>query len=151
MGSLARVRASGGGVLKRLRRIARIALRVVAGLVVLVVLLVALLHTPWGKSFVRGRIEAKLAQAVNGRVTLGGVDYGLLFSHVELEDLSIRDHDDHPALAIASIHVALDRGSLLHGAPVIDELAVDGLVANIVQTGDAKTNLAGLFKPSGSP
>jgi hypothetical protein len=151
VGSLARVRASRGGVLKRLRRIVRIALRVAAGLLVLVVLLVALLHTSWGKSFVRGRIEAKLAQAVNGHVTLGSVDYGFLFSHVELKDLAIRDHDDHPALAIASIHVALDRGSLLHGAPVIDELAVDGLVANVVQTGDGKTNLAGLFKPSGSP
>lgn len=134
-----------------MRRIARIALRVVAGLVVLVVLLVAFLHTRWGKSFVRGRIEAKLAQAVNGQVTLGSVDYGLLFSHVELKDLAIRDHEGHPALAIASVHVALDRGSLLRGAPVIDELAVDGLVANIVQTGDGKTNLAGLFKPSGSP
>ena len=129
----------------------RIALRVVTGLLVLVVVLVALLHTPWGKSFVRGRIEAKLARAVNGHVTLGSVDYGFLFSHVELKDLAIRDRDDHAALAIASIHVVLDRGSLLHGAPVIDELAVDGLVANVVQTGDGKTNLAGLFEPSGSP
>ncbi|MEO8845713.1 MAG: translocation/assembly module TamB domain-containing protein [Kofleriaceae bacterium] len=137
-----------------MRRIARIALRVVAGLVVVVVVLVALLQTPWGKSFVRGRIEAKLGHAVNGHVTLGSVDYGILFGHVELKDLAIRDRDDRddpPALAIASVHVALDRGSLLRGAPVIDELAIDGLVANIVQTGDGATNLAGLFKPSGSP
>ena len=137
--------------MKRLRKILRIALRVVAGLLVLMVLLVALLHTSWGKSFVRGRIEAKLGQAVNGHVTLGRVDYGFLFSHIELKDLAIRDHDDHPTLEIGSIHVALDRGSLWHGRPVIDELTVDGLVAHVVQTGDGETNLAGLFRPSGSP
>ena len=49
------------------RRVLRVTGRVLAGLLVLVALLVAFLHTPWGKSFVRGRVEKILAKKVNGK------------------------------------------------------------------------------------
>ena len=134
-----------------MKRALRWLLRIVLAVVAIAVILVALLHTPWGKSFVRGRIEAKLAAAVDGKVSLGSVDYGFLFKHVELKDLAIADRDGKPALAISSLGVVLDRMSLVHGAPVIEDLEIAGVSATIVQTRDGRTNLAGLFKPSGSP
>ena len=134
-----------------MKRVLRWALRVVLALIALVVILVALLHTPWGKSFVRGRIEAKLAAAVDGSVHLGGVDYGFLFSHIELKDLEIRDRNGKQAIAIGSLHVVANRRSLLRGAPEISDLAIDGVVVTMSQGADGRSSLAGLFKPSGSP
>ncbi|MEO8554924.1 MAG: hypothetical protein ABI678_33325, partial [Kofleriaceae bacterium] len=133
------------------RRVLRWLVRGLLALIVLVAILVALLHTPWGKSFVRGRIEAKLAAAVDGRVHLGAVDYGFLFSHLELKDLEIRDRDGKPALAIGSLHVVANRMSLLRGAPEISDLAIDGLAVTAHVGADGRSSLAGLFRPSGSP
>ena len=134
-----------------IRTVARWLLRVVLAVVALAIIVVALLHTPWGKAFVRRRIEAKLAAAVDGRVSLGAVDYGLLFDHLDLKDLAIADRDGKPALAVGSLRVVLDRMSLVHGAPVIDDLEIAGIDATIVQGRDGRTNLKGLVKPSGSP
>ncbi|MEO8702200.1 MAG: translocation/assembly module TamB domain-containing protein [Kofleriaceae bacterium] len=130
------------------RRILRIVGRLVAVVVVLVVVLVIFLHTPWGKSFVRGRIEAKLGAAVNGTVTIGSLDYGFLFKTIELGNVEIRDASGKPAIAVGSIAVELDRGSLLDKKPLIPELAITGLAVTVVQNADGTSNLTGLFKPS---
>ncbi len=123
----------------------------VAALIAIAVILLGVLHTSIGRSFVRGRIAAKLGQAVDGTAELGAVDYGFLFSHLELHDLVIHDREGREAVKIAALHAVVDRGSLLRGAPVIEELAIDGLDATIVEGAPGKTNLTGLFKPSGSP
>lgn|GEM_PF-6707743 len=132
------------------RTLVRILLITLASVIVVLLILLGVLHTSVGKRFVRGRIAAQLARAVDGTVALGSVEYGFLFSHLELKDLVIHDRDGKDAIRIAHLHVVVDRGSLLHGAPVIEDLAIDGLEATIVQTADGKTNLTGLFKPSGS-
>ncbi|HET9989578.1 MAG TPA: hypothetical protein VFQ65_13695, partial [Kofleriaceae bacterium] len=134
-----------------MKRVLRWVLRGVLVLIAIAVILVAFVHTPWGKAFVRRRIEAKLAAAVDGKVSLGAVDYGFLFRHVELKDLAIADRDGKPALAVASARIVLDRMSVVHGAPVIEDLEVTGLTATITQTADGHTNLAGLLKQSGAP
>ncbi|MEO6775448.1 MAG: translocation/assembly module TamB domain-containing protein [Kofleriaceae bacterium] len=135
---------------RRVKRVLRWVLRGVLALVALVVILVAFLHTPWGKAFVRWRIEAKLAAAVDGSVSLGAVDYGWWFGHVELDHLAFASRDGKPVLAIASVRLALDPMSLVRGAPVIEDLDVAGLSATIVETARGRTNLTGLFKPTGA-
>ena len=130
------------------RRIVRIASRLLGAIVLLVVLAIAFLHTSWGKSVVRGRIESKLAAAVNGEVKLGSLDYSFMFGEIELGGLEIRDASGAPAISIAAITVDLDRSSVLDGAPVIDDLKIDGLEVSVVQTADGRSNLTGLFKPS---
>jgi hypothetical protein len=59
------------------RRAVRITGKLVLGVLGLVLVLVIFLHTSWGKSFVRGRIESKLNAMTTGSVTLGELDYGL--------------------------------------------------------------------------
>ena len=130
------------------RRIARIAGITLASLVGLVVLALVFLQTPWGKSFVRGRIEAKLAAAVNGQVSLGSIDYSFLFHDIELGDLKISDAQGRPALGVRAVRVALDRGSLVAGTPVIEKLAIEGLDVQLVKSADGRSNLTGLMKPS---
>lgn len=130
------------------RRIVRGVAWALGVLVLLAVLAVVFLHTPWGKRIVRGRIEARLAKTFTGGVTLGSLDYGFLFSRVELGDLVINDPTGAPAIRIGSLDAALDRGSLLAGAPVIDVLALDDVDVRIVEGPDGRTNLVGLAAPS---
>lgn len=130
------------------RRVLRGVKWTVATVLVLVVVLVAFLHTSWGKSVVRGRIESRLANLVNGEVTLGSLDYGFLFSDVELGEFEIKDASGRPAIRIASLSATIDRGSLLDGTPLLEDLKIDGLAVQVIQTADGKSNLTGLFKPS---
>jgi hypothetical protein len=134
-----------------MRRVLRIVGKLLLGLVVLVVLGFVFIHTPWGKSVVRGFVESKLADKVTGKVTVGSIDYSLLFRSIELHDVEIRDGADRPAITVAVITADLDRGSLLHGAPVVDDLVVDGVSATIIQNADGTTNLTGLARPSSEP
>lgn len=119
------------------------------GLVVLVVLLLAFLQTPWGKSIVRGIVQGKLAGKINGSVKLGSIDYSFLFRDIELGNLEIRDAAGQPAAKLASLAVTIDRGSLIKGSPVIDQLAIRGLDVTVVQNADGTTNLDTLAKPAG--
>ncbi len=131
------------------RRAVRIAGKLAAGLVGLVVLLVIFLHTPWGKSVVKGRIESKIAGMLDGgSVSLGELDYGFLFGSIELGRLEIRDRSDKPAISIDRIALDLDRGALLGGALKMDELSLTGVDINVVKNADGTSNLTGLFKPS---
>ena len=130
------------------RRIARLAVISVAVVIVLVALAVGLLHTRWGKAWVRGRVEHRLAETFRGGATLGSLDYGFLFSDVELGDLTINDAAGRPAIRIGSLRAELDRGSLVNGTPVIEDLAITGLHVALVEGADRRSNLVGLTAPS---
>ncbi|MFT3697485.1 MAG: translocation/assembly module TamB domain-containing protein [Kofleriaceae bacterium] len=134
-----------------MKRAWKIVRRVLIGLIVLVAIALILIHTPPGKRFVRGRVEAKLAERVNGTVSIDEVDYGFLFNHIELKHLVIRDAAGRDAVVVGALHVVPDRMSLVHGTPVIEDLAVDGVIAKVVQAADGTTNLSTLFKPSTQP
>lgn len=130
------------------RRAVRVVGKLIAGLLLIVVLLVVFIHTPWGKSFVKGRIENKLNGMVNGSASLASLDYGFMFSSVELGGLEIRDAQDHKAIAVDRIALDVDRGELLGGALKIGELSVTGVDVDLVKHADGTSNLTGLFKPS---
>ncbi len=130
------------------RRALRITGKLVLGVLGLVLVLVIFLHTSWGKSFVRGRIERRLNAMTTGSATLGELDYGFLFSSIELGKLEIRDAQDKPAIKIDRIALDLDRGELLGGSLKIGELAITGVEVELVKREDGTSNLTGLFKPS---
>lgn len=131
-----------------LRRVAKVTGYVLGSIVMLVVLAVTFLHTPWGKSFVRGRVEKALAKKINGSVTVGSLDYGFLFGTVSLGNVEIRDASGGKAIAVHQVHLALDRGALLSKEIVLDELAITDLDVHLVKRADGTSNLTGLFKPS---
>ena len=133
------------------RRIARVLGYLVATLAMLLVIAIAALQTRWARSWLRGRVEAKLAAAFDGRATLGALDYSLLFSHVELDNVEIRDRAGRVAVRVAAIEAELDRGSLVRGAPVIDELVITGLAITAVVDATGHTNLADLATSPGQP
>ena len=130
------------------RRVVRALGKLGAGLLGVVVLILIFLHTPWGKSFVKGRIESRLGAMVNGSASLGELDYGFMFGSLELGKLEIRDASDKPAIKIDRIALALDRGALLGGSLKMDELSITGVDVQVVKHADGTSNLTGLFKPS---
>ncbi len=131
------------------RRVIRAVLILLASVVTLAVLAVAFLHTRWGKEVVRGRIEAKLGARVNGSVHIGSLDYTFLLGNIHVGDVRISDATGRPAVAVSAIDVALDRSSLVAKDPLIETLAVRGLSVTLVKSADGRSNLTGLFKPSG--
>lgn len=130
------------------RRVVRIFGKLVLALITLVVAVVIFLHTSWGKSVVRGRIESRLNAMVNGSATLGELDYGFMFGSVELGKLEIRDAQDKPAIKIERVALDIDRGALLSGSLKVGELAITGVDVELVKRDDGTSNLTGLFKPS---
>ncbi|MBX3157023.1 MAG: translocation/assembly module TamB domain-containing protein [Deltaproteobacteria bacterium] len=129
------------------RRLLKIAGIAVASIVALVALLVVFIHTPWGKSFVRGRVEARIQKMVHGEVRIGELDYTFFFGEITLRDVEIKDASGRRAIAFASLSAELDRGSILDGTPLIPDLRIEGVAAEIVQNADGTTNLTGLFIP----
>jgi hypothetical protein len=130
------------------RRALRALLVLLATLVVLVVLAIGFLHTRWGKDVVRGRIEAKLAAAVNGTVKVGSLDYTFMLGEVHVGGIEIADAAGRPAIRVDRLDVDLDRGSLLARDPLIERLGVHGLALTVVKSADGRSNLTGLFKSS---
>ena len=125
------------------RRVARTLGKLGAGLLGVIVLVLIFLHTPWGKSFVKGRIEAKLGAMVNGSASLGELDYGFMFGSLELGKLEIRDASDKPAIKIDRIALDIDRGALLGGSLKMDELSITGVDVSVVKHADGTSNLTG--------
>ncbi len=131
------------------RRIVRWFVLLVVGLLALVGLLLGFLQTPWGKDLVRTRIEAKLGAKLNGSITIGSIDYSLLFRDLELHDVVIRDSAGRQAVAIGSLSATLDRMSVIDKAPVIEELTIAGLeVTTAHLDGIAKSSSGGTSFPS---
>jgi hypothetical protein len=120
--------------------------------VVLAVLGLVWLHSGWGKSFVRGKLEAKLAASSRGTVTIGALDYTFLFGEIRIGDIEIHDAAGRPAIHVGSIVADVDRRSVLAGSPIVESLAIDDVALDVVQARDGTTNLTGLFVPAdGNP
>lgn len=130
----------------RLRKLGRVAAWTGLTLVTAIAAALIFASTPWGKELARARIEKALSKKINGAVSIGAVDYTFLFSEVEIRDLRIDDAAGDPAIALERLAVDLDRASLVHGAPVLERVAIDGLDVDVVKRADGTSNLTGLFK-----
>ena len=133
---------------KRRRRWARIALRITAGLVLLVVLLVGLVHSSWGKEKIRSRIEAKLSARVVGQVSIASLDYGFLFSELELRGIEIRDVRGETVIAVEEVSFQLDRWSSIGGTISIDDARIEGVRVAVNVAQDGTNSLQSLFLKS---
>ncbi|MFT7579028.1 MAG: hypothetical protein ACI9MR_000690 [Myxococcota bacterium] len=113
---------------------------VTGSLLGLVCLILAFIHTPWGQDFLRGQIEAGLQKNWDGKVTLGGLEFGL-FDHVALSDLTIAQPDGKKVVQVKRVDVDLDWSSLLSKPLTVEKLALDGLTIDLVQFDDGTSNI----------
>ncbi len=114
--------------------------------VVLVALVLGFLHTGPGQDLVRNKIVERVAGRMNGSIEVGTFEFAL-FGDLALGDVVLSDENGKAVVTLGKLAVSPDWGSLLEGNPVINEVAVDGVVLNIVQYEDGSSNLKKLFKP----
>lgn len=117
----------------------------VAALVLLALIGVGFLHTGPGKSLVRGFIEGKLNDRVNGTVTLGAIDYAL-FGDLGVSELVFKDAEGKQVLRLGSLEIAPSWGDLFGGSVVIDHIVLDGLDVDAAAYDDGSTTFTRLFK-----
>ena len=139
-------------------RLARVVRGVLFTLLTLVLLIVALvagalfyLTTDSGKERVRALVERRLQERINGKVTLGSLDYELL-GEVRLGALVIVDEDGKDAVTLEQLRVAPAWRELAGGEVIaLDDVALKGLHVTLVKDADGSSNLKRLVKPQPEP
>src|SRR5439155_10780661 len=107
----------------RVRRWARrILLGLVATLALLVIAIVIMLHTDWGRDFVRRRVEVALARSFPGGARLGRLD-GSVFGELVVHDLELDDLDHRPIVTVATARFRLALLPLVNSTARFDALA----------------------------
>ncbi|MCE7890212.1 MAG: translocation/assembly module TamB domain-containing protein [Myxococcales bacterium] len=130
-----------------LARLGRALAVVLAGLVVLVLALIGYLHSQSGQELLRERVEARLAERVNGSVRLGRL--GLrLFGSIELHGVVLADASGKPVIELDALSVTPSWRELSSGHIVIQRVALSGVRVGMTQDADGLSNLKRLFKPS---
>lgn len=126
---------------KRWRR----ALTLVVGVpLTVLVVAVALLHTGWGKSRVKGLLVAKLAERVDGTVAIGGLDYRL-GGTITVRDVRLTGRDGVEAIALPELEIVPEWGALLRGKTSFKSITLRHLAVAVARGEDGRTNLQRLF------
>lgn len=131
----------------RLRRVARGLGYLLLGIVVLVGIALGYLHTSSGQERLRALVEARLAQRVNGSVTVGKVGFAL-GGDLVLGDVHIRDQRGDEAIGLGKLRVAPAWGRLLGGNLELAALEVEDVSVHLVKNADGTSNLSTLFVKS---
>ena len=126
---------------KRWRR----ALTLVVGVpLTVLVVAVALLHTGWGKSRVKGVLVAKLAERVDGTVAIGALDYRL-GGTITVRDVRLTGRDGVDAITLPELEIVPEWGALLRGKNSFKSITLRHLAVTVARGEDGRTNLQRLF------
>jgi autotransporter translocation and assembly factor TamB len=142
---------------RRLRKTARISLWALAGVGLLVLLVIGgaliALHTDWGREQIRKQVEAGLADAVTGEVSVGGVS-GSVLGDFAVQDVVIRPPEGAEgaeAIRIDRIEIDHNPMSLLSRTFHAQNLRLEGVHITANQGPDGEIDLAGLLAPEEEP
>ena len=91
-------------------------------LLLLVIILILFLHTPWGRSIIREKVESYLRTKFNTTVSIGDIDYRLP-NWLQLKDVLILD---------------LQKDTLLNGGNLYAEIDMLKLISQDVKVGGGK-------------
>ncbi len=127
-------------------RILRVVGFVLAVPLVLVALLLGFLHSGPGQRLLRDRVVSRVAERLNGTITVGALDL-TLFGELALRDVSISDDEGTEVVSLTTLEVLPRWSTLLGDAPVIERVTLDGVELRIVQHEDGSSNLKKLIKP----
>src|SRR5688572_17274380 len=78
----------------------------------LVILLILFLHTSWGRSIVRNKVESYLQTQFNSTVSIGDIDYRLP-NWIQLKDVLILDLQKDTLLSGGNLYVEIDMFKLI--------------------------------------
>jgi hypothetical protein len=107
---------------------------------------VGYLHTSSGNEWIRGKVEARLGQRVNGAARLGGLGFSL-GSGLTLRQLSLKDLAGTEVVYLEEAHVEPSLRQLMRGKVDVNEVRVRGVKLKLEQLEEGGTNLSRLFAP----
>ena len=127
-------------------RVARRVAVVAGGTLVAIGGVLGYLQTESGNEWLRGRIEARLNERMDGSAKLGLLRWSLLRG-ARVERVSLRDRAGAEVVGIQEVTVEPTLRLLARGQIGLSETVVRGVRLNLVQAEDGTTNLSRLFPP----
>ncbi|MEM6789526.1 MAG: hypothetical protein AAF715_18545 [Myxococcota bacterium] len=134
------------------RRAVKIALIALVGMVVgLPLLALGLLHTGGVQNALRGRIEQRAGERINGRLEVGELSFSLFADRtLHLGQVRVIDAEGREAVAVDGLDVDLDVGTALRSKGLellVRSVALDGVRVRVARYEDGTSNLTRLAKP----
>src|SRR5678816_3231181 len=96
----------------------------------LITALILFLHTTWGKSIVRNKVEKYLANKLQTTLSFGALDYRLP-NWIRLKEVLILDRKHDTLLSGGSIYVRINMLKLLSQDVQIGGLELEGIVVHL--------------------
>jgi len=113
---------------------------VLAVILFLITALILFLHTSWGKSIVRNKVEKYLANKLQTTLSFGAIDYRLP-NWIRLKDVLILDRNNDTLLSGGNIYVRINMLKLLSQDVQIGGLEFERIVAHLRrEAGDSTFN-----------
>ncbi|MBV9986255.1 MAG: translocation/assembly module TamB domain-containing protein [Chitinophagaceae bacterium] len=101
-------------------------------LVLLVVLLIVLLHTPFAKNLIRGKLEAYLTTKTGGKFHIASIDYSLL-NWIQMNGVSVESKTGDTILVGDKMRLDLNLLKVLRGRYEINKVAFEKVFFNAVK------------------
>lgn len=133
----------------RRRRALKIGLWIAGVLVTLVLLAVVALHTAFVQDIIRERIEARLGERINGKLTIESLEISI-FDGLRVDGVRIEDATGHETARLSHVEAIPIWTSLFGKQPRVERFTVSGLVIHAYELPEGGTNLSTLFKPKES-
>src|SRR4030095_3763630 len=113
---------------------------VLAVILFLITALILFLHTPWGKSLVRNKVEKYLANKLQTTLSFGAIDYRLP-NWIRLKDVLILDRNNDTLLSGGNIYARINMLKLLSQDVQIGALEFERIVVHLRrEAGDSTFN-----------
>src|SRR4026208_1890029 len=100
--------------------------------------LILFLHTSWGKSIVRNKVEKYLAKKLQTTLSFGAIDYRLP-NWIRLKDVLILDRKQDTLLSGGNIYVRINMLKLLSQDVQIGGLEFERIVVHLCREADDST------------
>lgn len=120
-------------------------------LILLAVILILFLHTTWGRSIVRKKVESYLRAQLSTTVNIGNIDYRLP-NWIELKDVLILDLNKDTLLKGGTLHAEIDMLKLLSQDVKVGGIMLENISINFIRaTADSSFNYQFLLDAFVSP
>ncbi|MCA6073640.1 translocation/assembly module TamB domain-containing protein [Fulvivirga sedimenti] len=118
-----------------LRKALRILLKVVLSVLFLLILLILLLRLPFMQNFITGKALNYYSERVDTAASIGGIYLDFPYSLV-IRDLYLEDQQADTLLFVSKVKADADLLALLKNRIKLNEVRVEGLNANVYNTGN---------------
>ncbi len=113
-----------------MRKVLRISGWITGSILVIILCALIVLHTPYGKDFVRKQALNFIRSKLDTEVQIGRINY-LLPKRVELNDVLVRDESNDTLLAVRKLRIDINPFTLVYGKLTVPAVTLQGVTAHV--------------------